>query len=283
MESPSQRVKIAVQKTGRLTDHSIDLLERCGLKITKSKDQLICYGENMPIDLLLVRDDFWMSITRFIKLLDERLVEGVNSTPIDLFDRAHAKWVIQEFGRAYGRLPYDDLSQDHKAFLELASDSLAVDGRVSPVRLAVFAEMVKNTNKPLIFIADCGQDIAQIYDIACLIAGGEDELHKKPFLLNYSEAISPLHFPQNVMEKLIFCAEKKIPICLPSGSNAGGGAPVTLAGAMALGIAENLVGLVVHQLAGKGAPFLFGPNVTQRHYISLVITKNRHNFRHNFW
>ncbi len=57
MESSSQRIKIAVQKTGRLTDHSFDLLERCGLKITKSKDQLICYGENMPIDLLLVRDD----------------------------------------------------------------------------------------------------------------------------------------------------------------------------------------------------------------------------------
>ena len=57
MESPEQRIKIAVQKTGRLTDHSIDLLERCGLKVTKSKDQLICYGENMPIDLLLVRDD----------------------------------------------------------------------------------------------------------------------------------------------------------------------------------------------------------------------------------
>ena len=57
MDSSEQRIKIAVQKTGRLTDHSVDLLERCGLKITKSKDQLICYGENMPIDLLLVRDD----------------------------------------------------------------------------------------------------------------------------------------------------------------------------------------------------------------------------------
>lgn len=57
MEVSRQRIKIAVQKSGRLTDHSIDLLERCGLKITKSKDQLICYGENMPIDLLLVRDD----------------------------------------------------------------------------------------------------------------------------------------------------------------------------------------------------------------------------------
>ena len=57
MEPAEQRIKIAVQKTGRLTEHSIDLLERCGLKVTKSKDQLICYGENMPIDLLLVRDD----------------------------------------------------------------------------------------------------------------------------------------------------------------------------------------------------------------------------------
>ena len=57
MEPAEQRIKIAVQKTGRLTDHSIDLLGRCGLKLTRSKDQLICYGENMPIDLLLVRDD----------------------------------------------------------------------------------------------------------------------------------------------------------------------------------------------------------------------------------
>ncbi len=57
MDNSKQRIKIAVQKTGRLTDHSLDLLERCGLKFTQSKDQLFCYGENMPIDLLLVRDD----------------------------------------------------------------------------------------------------------------------------------------------------------------------------------------------------------------------------------
>jgi len=57
MDSSEQRIKIAVQKTGRLTDHSLDLLERCGLKVTQSKDQLFCYGENMPIDILFVRDD----------------------------------------------------------------------------------------------------------------------------------------------------------------------------------------------------------------------------------
>lgn len=57
MDTSEQRIKIALQKSGRLTDHSMDLLRRCGLKLTQSKDQLFCYGENMPVDLLLVRDD----------------------------------------------------------------------------------------------------------------------------------------------------------------------------------------------------------------------------------
>ncbi len=146
------------------------------------------------------------------------------------------------------------------------------DAPIEDIYVYVFAEMVKNTNKPLVFIADSGRDIAKIYEIACLVAGGEEELQKKPFLLNYSEAISPLRFPQNVMERLIFCAEKRIPVCFPSGSNAGGGAPVTLAGAMALGIAENLGGLVVHQLVGKGSPFLFGPNVSVLDMKSTVVS-----------
>lgn len=57
MNIPEQRIQIALQKSGRLTDHSLDLLSRCGLKLTRSRDQLFCYGENMPIDILLVRDD----------------------------------------------------------------------------------------------------------------------------------------------------------------------------------------------------------------------------------
>ncbi len=51
------RLKVAIQKSGRLTEHSLDLLARCGLKYNRGKDQLICHGENMPLDILLVRDD----------------------------------------------------------------------------------------------------------------------------------------------------------------------------------------------------------------------------------
>jgi ATP phosphoribosyltransferase len=51
------RLKVALQKSGRLTENSLELLVRCGLKYTRGKDQLMCYGENMPLDVLLVRDD----------------------------------------------------------------------------------------------------------------------------------------------------------------------------------------------------------------------------------
>ena len=51
------RLKLAVQKSGRLTDPSLDVLARCGLKLSRGKDQLVGYGENMPLDVLFVRDD----------------------------------------------------------------------------------------------------------------------------------------------------------------------------------------------------------------------------------
>jgi len=57
MNETQARIKVAIQKSGRLTDRSLELFERCGLKYTRGRDQLIGFGENMPVDILLVRDD----------------------------------------------------------------------------------------------------------------------------------------------------------------------------------------------------------------------------------
>ncbi len=57
METTDARIKIAIQKSGRLTEHSLELLQQCGLKYSRGRDQLIGFGENMPVDFLLVRDD----------------------------------------------------------------------------------------------------------------------------------------------------------------------------------------------------------------------------------
>ncbi|MFW5816713.1 MAG: ATP phosphoribosyltransferase [Wenzhouxiangella sp.] len=51
------RLKIAIQKSGRLSEQSLNLLERSGLSFAKSKDKLFWFGRNLPVDLLLVRDD----------------------------------------------------------------------------------------------------------------------------------------------------------------------------------------------------------------------------------
>lgn len=51
------RIRVAIQKSGRLSDHSLELLQNCGLRFARSKDKLYWYGKDFPVDLLLVRDD----------------------------------------------------------------------------------------------------------------------------------------------------------------------------------------------------------------------------------
>lgn len=55
--SDSNRLKIAVQKSGRLSDDSIALLKAIGIKLQIRDRLLIAHSTNQPIDLLLVRDD----------------------------------------------------------------------------------------------------------------------------------------------------------------------------------------------------------------------------------
>jgi len=51
------RIRVAIQKSGRLSERSLDLLQSCGLRFARSKDKLYWYGKDFPVDLLLVRDD----------------------------------------------------------------------------------------------------------------------------------------------------------------------------------------------------------------------------------
>jgi ATP phosphoribosyltransferase len=51
------RLRIAIQKNGRLSEPARALLASCGLSWRESRDRLFCYGESLPVDLLLVRDD----------------------------------------------------------------------------------------------------------------------------------------------------------------------------------------------------------------------------------
>jgi hypothetical protein len=56
--------------------------------------------------LVMVRDDFWMASTRFMRDVEIPLLEGKNSQAVDLFTIKHARRVLMEFGRSYGDLPH---------------------------------------------------------------------------------------------------------------------------------------------------------------------------------
>lgn len=53
----TQRLRIAIQKKGRLSKECQELLKKCGVKFNIMGERLVVHSLNMPIDLLLVRDD----------------------------------------------------------------------------------------------------------------------------------------------------------------------------------------------------------------------------------
>ncbi len=54
---PKDRLRLALQKSGRLSTDSLDVLARCGIKVKAPKEKLLLHSENFPIDILFVRDD----------------------------------------------------------------------------------------------------------------------------------------------------------------------------------------------------------------------------------
>ncbi|MBN1992930.1 MAG: trimethylamine methyltransferase family protein [Anaerolineae bacterium] len=124
-----------------------------------------------------------------------------------------------------------------------------------------FAAMLRHATKPIVFVCDNLADIEAIAAMAAAAAGGMAQFSQYPTLLLYAEPSTPLQHSRTAAEKLLFCAEYRIPVTHSPAPMMGGTAPVTLAGAVALGNAEMLSGLVMHQLKNPGAPFLYGHGV----------------------
>lgn len=124
-----------------------------------------------------------------------------------------------------------------------------------------YAAMVRNTCKPSVFVCNDLADIEAIAAMAAAVMGGAQALAATPNLLLYSEPTTPLAHGEEAVDKLLFCARHRIPVTHSPAPMIGGTAPITIAGAVALGNAELLSGLVMHQLTNAGAPFLYGHGV----------------------
>jgi len=121
-----------------------------------------------------------------------------------------------------------------------------------------FVLQLENTTKPILFTSWSLEGLADIHKMASMVTGSAGDFRNRPFMIHYTEPITPLTHPPDSLQKLMFCAEKGIPVVYVSGPIMGGTAPVTLAGAITLSNAEFLSGLVITQLKRKGAPIITG-------------------------
>jgi trimethylamine--corrinoid protein Co-methyltransferase len=142
-----------------------------------------------------------------------------------------------------------------------------------------FQLQVENSVKPIFFTAGSLQDLMIILDMASAVAGSKEELSRYPFLIQYSEPTSPLTHSEEAVSKLICCAENRIPINYTPALLAGSTGPVTLAGALSVAVAEALSGLVIHQLAHKGAPIITGVVATGMDMLRATISYTAPEFR----
>jgi trimethylamine--corrinoid protein Co-methyltransferase len=132
-----------------------------------------------------------------------------------------------------------------------------------------FAKMLEYTTKPIVFVCDDRADNEAIVAMAAAASGGINELRLNPTLLLYSEPSTPLKHSETATGKLLYMAEQSLPIVHSPAPMMGGTAPATLAGGLALGNAEVLSSLVIHQLGRPGAPFVYGSGL---HHLDMRTT-----------
>jgi len=138
----------------------------------------------------------------------------------------------------------------------VGSLALASDVTVELTDLYQFRAMRKYTKKPILGSTLDKFVMQAMIDMAIVSAGSTEEFKRNPSFVVYTEPTTPLVNTQEALEKLLICADYGVPVTYAPGPMSGATSPITLAGTVALGIAESLSGLVIHQLRKKGAPFI---------------------------
>jgi trimethylamine--corrinoid protein Co-methyltransferase len=179
-----------------------------------------------------------------------------NPMTIDLETGVHRTSVLNDVvqaARVADALPNIDF---------LMSFALASDVRYKAEDCHHFEAMINNSTKPITVTALDLDALKTIYEMSCVVCGGEEKFRQNPFILVYEQPHSPLKHAQHSLDKLIFCTQKGIPVLYASTPSIGAASPVTLGGSFVMNMAEYLTALVLVQQVKKGATLVFGGGPT---------------------
>jgi trimethylamine--corrinoid protein Co-methyltransferase len=145
---------------------------------------------------------------------------------------------------------HDALENTHFIFPEIYPQDVpekALDRHISQALLS-------NTVKPVIATAYSGKGAKDLLKMGMAIAGSDEALRRRPMFTVSLGIISPLSFEPNRVDVLIEMCRFGHPFQIYTIPSAGTTSPVTLAGTLAVMVAELLSGLVLTQLINPGTP-----------------------------
>jgi len=121
---------------------------------------------------------------------------------------------------------------------------------------------LQNCTKHVQGDAVSARDARMQIDLAALVAGGRDELRKRPIFSVTNCPIAPLSFEKGAVEAQVEFARAGIANSSLSMSMSGMSSPVTVAGTIVNANAENLASITITQTAAPGAPHLYASEST---------------------
>lgn len=254
---------------------TLDILERVGVDVFEKEALELLSGAGARVDKSRVKIPAWLvekalaSAPEQINLYTRQGLKALSLAKNNIyFGTGSETPFIIDLDTGLRRPP---LKEDVKKAALLAdalphmdfvmSLALATDVPVEAADRHQFAEMTLNTTKPICFTAYNRENLKAMIEISRLATGGAKALRLRPNLIHYAEPNSPLMHSKEAVEKLFLCAEEGVPVIYAAVPMLGATGPVTMAGSLALANAENLSGLVMHQLKEKGAPFIYGGGI----------------------
>lgn len=176
--------------------------------------------------------------------------------------------VIDPYTKEYRRSVKADLENNTKVIdaisvLPCAYRSVASQDKAGSVQaLHNMEAMFNNTTKHCFIGPDGKENIEKIIDMAAYIAGGRDELKKRPLVTFNLCPTSPLQLNPTATDALILGARAGIPCNIISMALSGATSSVTLAGTLVTHNAEVLSAVVLSQLAEKGAAVFYASSTS---------------------
>ena len=236
----------------------LNLFKEAGMEVTKSNKRVF-------IKRKLIEDSL-SSTPSLIKLYDrsghkqfiiggDQVHFAPGSTAVTIFDHKtqEQKKALTEDLIRFTRLT-DCLEYIH--FQSTAIISGDVSGIISDCyRLFIGLQF---SEKPIVTGTFRVEGFKPMRDMLIAIRGSKDALERKPLAIFDACPSPPLKWSNLTSQSLIDCARAGIPSELISMGMTGATSPVTIGGTLVQHVAENLSGLVICQLAKKGAPVIFG-------------------------